>query len=161
MIREQNIGWAILEAYDSQGINSRNVYFNSGTPRLMLDHDPRSNLNEKPFLISIAQIHQINTRITFKILELQGFEHVTHLLDEAILCGADDILPGIAGRALPDSLNEDVVAPRLEPTIKVYIEDIYVEIPEPLENDILRSAQQYRASQYSNWDIVGQINLFC
>jgi len=99
-------------------------------------------------LYPLAYRSELPTRLNFRVFELEGFEDVENLLDEAVLCGADDILPGVMGRALPDSLTENIIPPKLEPTMRIFLEDIVVEMPEALENDLIRSAQLFRTTQF-------------
>jgi len=37
VVKNQPIGWCVMEVYDSQSINSKRVSFYNGTPRVLFD----------------------------------------------------------------------------------------------------------------------------
>jgi len=98
---------------------------------------------------AIVEPQRTQTSVIYQIVECPNFLGVVPLFDETVLCGSDDVLPGVIGRALPNPRTLEVEPPRLEKTTTLFLDDIHVTVPDELEADIIRNAHQFRSVQYS------------
>ena len=57
--------------------------------------------------------------LVFDLKSGERMKEISHLLPDSVFCGSDDVLPGIEGRHLPNTLRDDPVA--LAPTSKIFV----------------------------------------
>ena len=82
------------------------------------------------------------------IIDCPKFVTLSYLIDEAILCGNHDILPGIQGRKMINSNIEGDELPLLTESFIIMIDQISVKVPDSLENQLIKYAQNYRIAAY-------------
>ena len=83
-------------------------------------------------------------------MDCPEYTTLSHLVDEAILCGTHDHLPGVQGREMLNSNIEKNVLPLPMESFTVMIDQISVKIPDSVENQIIKYGQSYRIGAYSN-----------
>ena len=134
---QELVGWADLEVFHPT-IGEKKSAFNQGTCRELT--------NETAWTNRVA----LSTAINYNVLPCEPLLQAANLLDESMLCGSDEILPGILGRRLPNSTDEKVNVVK-EKSFVVEVFNIQVNYPQKLENEILTNCKAFRNGRFSKF----------
>jgi nephrocystin-4 len=87
--------------------------------------------------------------IAWKTVENQDFKSLALVIDEAVLVGPGDVVPGLEYRALPNLGTEIIEAPKLSSQFNVLIENVYLKIPPSVENQVVSFARHLRSLRHN------------
>ena len=129
------IGWTDLEVFHPT-IGEKKTNFNQGTCRELTNQTAWTNKAS------------LSTAISYDVHPCEPLLQAANLLDESMLCGSDEILPGIVSRRLPNSVDDKINITK-EKSFVVEVFNIQVNYPHKLENEVLANCKTFRDTRYS------------
>ena len=132
---QELVGWADIEVFHPT-LGEKKANFNQGTCRELT--------NETAWTNKVA----LSTAISYNVLPCEPLLQAANLLDESMLCGSDEILPGIAPHRLPNSTDERINITK-EKSFVVEVFNIQVNYPQKLETEVLTNCKIFRDGRFS------------